>query len=68
MDAEMEARVKTCEGCQENRNSPPVAPLHPWEDPDKPWIRIHIDYAGPWMGKMFLILVDAHSYGLKHMQ
>lgn len=61
MDAEVEALVKACGACQENRSSPPVAPLHPWEVPDKPWRRIHIDYAGPWMGRMFLILVDAYS-------
>ncbi|KAL7853111.1 hypothetical protein SRHO_G00188960 [Serrasalmus rhombeus] len=61
IDAEVEALVKACATCQENRNSPPVAPLHPWEVPDKPWRRIHIDYAGPWMGRMFLILVDAYS-------
>ena len=26
-----------------------------------PWERIHIDYAGPFLGKMFLILVDSYS-------
>ena len=26
-----------------------------------PWQRIHIDYAGPFLGQMFLIVVDAHS-------
>ncbi|XP_063052002.1 uncharacterized protein K02A2.6-like [Engraulis encrasicolus] len=61
IDAEMEALVKNCLICQENRNNPPVAPLHPWEVPDGPWRRIHIDYAGPWMGRMFLIIVDAYS-------
>lgn len=61
MDAEVEALVKVCVACQETRSSPPVAPLHPWEVPDKPWRRIHIEYAGPWMGRMFLILVDAYS-------
>ncbi|XP_037398305.1 uncharacterized protein K02A2.6-like [Pygocentrus nattereri] len=61
IDAEVEALVKACATCQETRNSPPVAPLHPWEVPDKPWRRIHIDYAGPWMGRMCLILVDAYS-------
>lgn len=61
MDAEVEALIKACAACQQNRNSPPVALLHPWEVPDKPWRRIHIDYAGPWMGRMFLILVDAYS-------
>ncbi|CAC5378003.1 unnamed protein product [Mytilus coruscus] len=37
------------------------APMHPWEWPSKPWSRIHIDYAGPLYGKMFLVCVDAHS-------
>ena len=29
--------------------------------PDAPWSRIHVDYAGPFLGKMFLVVVDAHS-------
>ncbi|XP_057674326.1 uncharacterized protein K02A2.6-like [Corythoichthys intestinalis] len=61
MDTEIERLVKQCVTCQEHRNHPPVAPLHPWEVPEKPWRRIHIDYAGPWKGKMFLIQIDAHS-------
>ena len=35
--------------------------LHPWIWPAKPWQRIHIDFAGPFMEKMFFIVVDAHS-------
>ena len=27
----------------------------------KPWDRIHIDFARPFMCKMFLLVVDAHS-------
>ncbi|KAL7837373.1 hypothetical protein SRHO_G00270840 [Serrasalmus rhombeus] len=49
LDSDIENIVKTCEVCQENRNLPPVAPLHPWEWPETPWRRIHIDYPGPWM-------------------
>lgn len=41
--------------------SPPTAPLHPWELPDKPWTRLHVDYAGPFLGKFFLVIIDAHS-------
>ena len=26
-----------------------------------PWARLHIDYAGPVDGRMFLIVIDAHS-------
>ena len=35
--------------------------MHPWEWPTKPWARLHIDHAGPFHGKLFLIIVDAHS-------
>lgn len=61
MDANIENKVKSCTTCQEHRKAPASAPLHPWEWPEKPWRRLHIDYAGPFMGKMFLVIVDAHS-------
>ena len=61
MDAELEERVKRCSQCQQHHKLPPVAPLHPWEWPQRPWTRVHADYAGPFKGKMFLLLVDAHS-------
>lgn len=61
LDADIEARVKDCNVCQEQRKVPVGAPLHPWEWPRQPWRRVHMDYAGPFLGKMFLILVDAHS-------
>ena len=28
--------------------------------PNRPWTRTHIDFAGPFMGKMFLVIVDFH--------
>ena len=43
----------------------PGAPLHPWEWPHKPWVRLHLDYAGPFLGKMFLIVVDVHSKSIE---
>ena len=61
IDGDIEIQVKKCSVCHMNRKEPPVAPLHPWEWSDKPWLRVHADYARPFMGKMFLILVDAHS-------
>lgn len=65
MDQEIEKKVSKCQKCQENRKAPPNAPLHPWEWPERPWLRIHVDYAGPFLGKMFLIIVDAHSKWLE---
>ena len=61
MDAQIEELVKTCHVCQESRPTPAAAPLHPWEWPSQPWSRIHLDYAGPFLGHMFLIIIDAHS-------
>lgn len=61
LDADIESVVKGCSTCQEYRNLPTPAPLHPWEWPSKPWQRLHIDHAGPFMGHTFLILMDAYS-------
>ena len=60
MDADLERKVKECSACQSAQKSPPCMPLHPWEWPHKPWLRIHADYAA-FQGRMLLILVDAHS-------
>ena len=42
-----------------------TAPLHPWVNPGRPRARLHLDFAGPFMGKWFLILVDAFSKSLE---
>ena len=61
IDVEIEKSVRTCANCQEVQSSPPVAPLNPWKWPSRPWARLHLDFAGPFENKMFLILIDAHS-------
>ena len=33
--------------------------------PKLPWQRVYIDFAGPFMGKMFLIVFDSHSKWFK---
>ena len=61
MDAEIEKFVKSCITCQESRSCPPSAPLHPWQWPSQPWSRLHLDFAGPFLGHMYLVIADAHS-------
>ena len=61
MDADLGRKARQCDACQVTRNLPPEAPLHPWEWPHKPWVRLHLDFAGPFLEKMFLILLEAHS-------
>ena len=53
--------MRNCQKCQESPPTPAAAPLHPREWPTNPWARVHLDYAGPFQGRMFLVLVDAHS-------
>ena len=62
LDAQIEMCVKDCTTCQLHSKQPPVAPLHVWEWPGRTWHRIHIDYTGPFEGRMILIIVDAHKW------
>lgn len=61
MDSDLESVVKQCRVCLLNRNAPALAPVHsvPW--PEAPWSSLHLDFAGPVMGKMLLIIIDSHS-------
>lgn len=61
VDAQIEEKCKTCVSCQRIQKTPSLTPLHPWPWPTAPWQRIHIDFAGPFEGRMFLVVVDAHS-------
>ena len=61
LDKQLEDLVGSCQTCLELRPNPPRAELHPWEWPQAPWHRLHVDYAGPVDGRYFLIIVDAHS-------
>ena len=61
IDHDIEQRVNSCDPCRRSRPKPAEAPLQPWSFPERPWSRIHIDYAGPFMGKMILVAIDAHS-------
>ena len=58
IDTEVEETV-CCYACQWQVKARPVAPLYAWECPEKTWSRLHIDYAGPFMGVYFLVVVDA---------
>ena len=60
-DAGIEHRVRQCSVCQTRRKLPASATLHPWEWPGTPWYRLHTDYAGPFEGRMVLIIIDAYS-------
>lgn len=60
IDGEIEQMVKHCSVCQQDREAQ-LVPMQPWQWPTRPWARLHLDYAGPFMGHMFLLIIDAHS-------
>ena len=64
LDKDIEEKIKLCTPCQAVRNSPPVAPLHPWNWPTRPWSRIHLDFCTT-EGKDFLVVIDSHSKWLE---
>ena len=59
IDHDIEIIVKSCHECTVNQKNPSAAPIHAWEYPFKPWERTHIDYARPFLNKMFLIELDS---------
>ena len=61
LDNGIETVVKSCMTCQEISNKPAVAQLCPWNFPQQPWSRLHIDYAGLIENKMILVIVDSTS-------
>ena len=61
MDGGIEKVSKSCEACHQAKQGPAKAPLNPWPWPSRPWQRVHLDFAGPFLGKSFLLEVDTHS-------
>ncbi|XP_039291792.1 uncharacterized protein K02A2.6-like [Nilaparvata lugens] len=61
IDKYINAAVRSCRSCCEFKADPKEAPLHVWDIPESNWQCVHMDYAGPYKGNYYLILVDAKS-------
>nr|VZI10430.1 unnamed protein product [Spirometra erinaceieuropaei] len=61
IDGDIDDLVRRCSRCQQAAKMPPRQPPVPWEPSERPWSRVHIDFAGPLNGVSYLILVDAYS-------
>ena len=61
IDDDIKNLVSGCPGCQAGQNEKPAVFLHPWEHTKNPWERIHLDFAGPFRGYYYLVVVDSHS-------
>lgn len=61
IDRDIENVARNCGACNAFRHDPPKVDTHPWEEAETPFERVHVDYAGPFYGSYYLILVDAYS-------
>jgi len=61
LDDDIQNKVQSCTQCQINQRSPAPQPLHPWELPEHPWSRLHIDYTGPIRNRYLLVVIDSFS-------
>lgn len=61
VDEDIERMISNCIQCQQQRANPKKVAVHSWEEATEPFERVHIDYAGPFRGKYFFVLVDAFS-------
>jgi hypothetical protein len=65
VDSDIEHLVESCEQCKVHKTKQPRHTTHHWEYPAAPWERIHVDFAGPFLDRTMLIVVDAHSKWLE---
>lgn len=65
IDSDIERIANSCSSCLQERPNPPKAELHVWQYPSSPWERLNLDYLGPFKGKMYLIVIDAHTKWLE---
>ncbi|UYV80805.1 K02A2.6-like, partial [Cordylochernes scorpioides] len=61
MDRDIERMISSCAVCLSCSHDPPKTDVYPWIWPSRPWSRLHIDHAGPFQGKLLLVVVDAYS-------
>ena len=61
MNEDIERITRECTACQDSQRKPARSTPHPWEAVERPWERIHADFAGPEKGSMWLIVIDAYT-------
>ena len=61
IDFDIENLCRKCTSCGQFQNKPDKPSIHLWMMPEKPWSRLHLDHAINFLGRNWLVLVDAYS-------
>ena len=61
IDAAIEMASQRCDSCGKHQSKPPKPPVHPWMLSENPWSRLHLDHAISFMGKDWLVIMDAYT-------
>lgn len=65
INTEIAHEAENCHFCQQSRQNDRSAPLHPWGISPEPWSRLHLDFAGPFEGKMWMVVIDSYTRWLE---
>ena len=60
LDQDIEVVAVKCDKSKLTASMPVTVPRHPWQHPNSPWDRIHVDF-GEWNQNHFLVMVDVFS-------
>ncbi|XP_063691270.1 uncharacterized protein LOC134823666 [Bolinopsis microptera] len=61
LDTQIEDTARTCETCAKYGKNMTKVVDHPWAKTSAPFQRVHADFACPFLGSMWLLLVDSYS-------
>ena len=60
IDDDIDKKVRSCSSCQLQQSSPATF-NSPWPKATRVWERVHIDFAAPFYGKIFMIVKDTFT-------
>ncbi|XP_011859462.1 PREDICTED: uncharacterized protein K02A2.6-like [Vollenhovia emeryi] len=61
IDYDIEQLAQNCFDCNSFKNNPVKVSNHIWEPAQNSFERVHVDFAGPFLGHYFFILIDAYT-------
>ena len=64
-DIHIEESNNSHKSCQLHKTTSAKTLIHQWETSETLWIRIHVDFAWPFLDKILLILYDSYSGWIK---